>query len=302
MSIRKDQVLELFSSNPEKEFSFNELVEFFKVRTKPRKKLMPFIQSLTNTGFLYRLGKDRYISSQSSAAKAAKEAKGEKIENIEDKKIRESKDNKNNRQMGENTSKEQMLKQNQKQGHKKEKKQDYRRGARAGKSTNEQVIGRFIRNIEGFGFVSPLEEREDIYIDKHDVMWNGIMHGDMVKVLKFYEPSKRKYYGKFVEFVSRRESHAIGRVIQTGGVFSVELRKTLEIVMIQRGRLSRARKDDWVEVEIKKWPEGRAPAYGEIVKIVDADTYIVLKEFHLTEEFPRTVIEESERIKEPPQG
>lgn len=266
MSIKKDQILELFNSNPEKEFSVVELIEIFKVRTKPRKKIIPLLQSLTNTGYLYRMGRDRYVSSQSILAKEAKKIK------ISEPKNRNNLINK---------------KKKTRPVHSREK--------------GETVVGSFIKNVEGFGFVSSLDSDADVYIDRQEVMWNGIMHGDVIKISRYYEASRKRYYGKFIEFISRRDNTAIGKVIEHNGKFAVELRKTLEIVILQHGRLNGARKDDWVEVEIKKWPKGRILAYGEISKIVDTDSYVVLKEFKIRETFPVQVIEESKKIKEPPQ-
>jgi ribonuclease R len=127
------------------------------------------------------------------------------------------------------------------------------------------------------------------------------MHGDIIKAKKLYARSKKGFYGQFVEFISRRPKLAIGKLIQSGGSFSVELRKTGELVFIQHGRLQGARTGDWVEVEIKKYPVGLAPAYGEVVKIIDGDEYVVLKEYGLNKEFSSELIAEAELIKEPNQ-
>ncbi|MEI6079828.1 MAG: VacB/RNase II family 3'-5' exoribonuclease [bacterium] len=291
MSVRKQEILELFDSDPEKEFTLTELVEHFKITTKARKKLMPHLQSLTNTGYLYRLGYERYVSAKSVLAENARAEKAaRKPDASRGEPKRGPRPAKGARPpVPGHPVKGQQVKAQQS------------RGQKGGKATNEFVVGRFIKNIEGFGFVSSMDSNDDVYMDKHEAMWNGVMNGDIVKVQKFYGATQRKSYGKFVEFVSRRDSHAIGKLIQQGGSFAVELRKSLEIIMIQRGRLSGARKGDWVEVEIKKWPEGRAPAYGEIVKIIDADTYIVLNEYKITEEFPEAVLKEAVQITEPSQ-
>ncbi len=90
-------------------------------------------------------------------------------------------------------------------------------------------------------------------------------------------------------------------MVQNAGSFSVELRKTGELFFIQHGRLQGARAGDWVELEIKKYSVGPAPAYGEVIKIVDGDEYVVLKEYGLNTEFPSEVMAEAKLIKEPSQ-
>lgn len=170
------------------------------------------------------------------------------------------------------------------------------------KNSQSFVVGTFIKHEQGYGFVNSVDPQDDdIYLDKHEVMWNGVMHGDTIKVKKLYARSKKGFYGEFVEFVSRRSPFAIGKLIQNSGTFSVELRKTGELILIQHGRLQGARAGDWVEVEIKKYPVGLAPAYGEVLKIVDGDEYVILKEYGLNAEFSSEVMAEAELIKEPSQ-
>ena len=174
---------------------------------------------------------------------------------------------------------------------------------RAEKREQSYVIGSFSKHEQGYGFINSNDPKEDdIYLDKHEAMLNGVMHGDVIRVKKLYARSKKGFYGEFVEFISRRPALAIGKLIQSGSSLSVELRKTGELIFIQHGRLKGARAGDWVEVEIKKYPVGLASAYGEVVKIVDEDEYVVLKEFGLNAEFSAELISEAEQINEPDQN
>lgn len=244
MGVKKQDILELLSSKPKQEFSFDELVEVFKITTKARKKLLPHIQSLVNTGSIKKTEKGLYI-------------------------FVEEKDRK---------PKKPSIK----------------------KTTAHIVVGRFVKTPVGFGFVVSPEEEQDVYIDKHEVLWNGIMHGDVIKIEKKRQKGG-KVNGSFIEFISRRDSKVIGRLIDYFGSLAVEVRNTGDIIMVQHGRLNRARKGDWVELEIKKWPQKRTLPYGEVVKIIDQDPYIVINEYGLRDEFSSKVLAMTNDIKEPPQ-
>ncbi len=245
MGVKKQDVLGFFYSNPDKKFSFDELVKAFGITTKPRKKLMPLIQSLMNTGDVYRTVDGRYSYNKDKKVKVKEvdRSKGKKLPN---------------------------------------------------------TAGRFIKNPGGFGFVVT-EEYDDVYLDKQQVEWNGLMNGDIVKIEVSFNPRQRKYAGTFVEFISRRENTAVGRLVQHHGGFAVSIRGTKELVAIQHGRLNRARTDDWVEVEIKKHSTGRAPALGEVARVIKDDDYLVIKELGIRDKFEQNLINEANNIKEPQQ-
>jgi len=253
MGVKKQDLLELFQSNPDKKFTFEDIVKVFRVNTKPRKKLMPYIQSLLNTRDIfrdidgrYKLNKDKKIKTEAGAG-ALPQRRG--------------------------NSKPAII-----------------------------AIGRFIKNQAGFGFVATAGDFDDVYLDKQQVEWNGLMNGDVVKVKVDFNPRQRKYAGTFIEFVARRDNTLIGRLIQHHGGFAVKVRGTNEVVTIQHGQLQHARKDDWVEVEIKKHSTGRAPAMCEVKKIVDDDDYVVIKELGIRDTFEEKVLAEAEKIKEPEQN
>jgi len=252
MGVKKQDLLELFQSNPDKKFTFEDIVKVFRVGTKPRKKLMPYIQALVNTGEIFRDIDMRYKLNKDKKTKAELKAPT----------------------------------------------QQQRRGNIKPAVT---AVGKFIKNKGGFGFVATAEDFEDVYLDKQQVEWNGLMNGDVVKVKVDYNPRQRKYAGTFIEFVSRRDSTVIGRLIQHHGGFAVQVRGTNEVVAIQHGQVKKARTDDWVEVEIKTHSKGRTPAMGEVKKIVDDDDYIVIKELGIRDEFEQKVLDEAAKIKEPEQ-
>ena len=245
MSVKKQDILSVLESNPKHEFSFDELVKIFKISTRPRKKLLPHMQSLINTGAVKKTEKGLYIFVE-------------------------------------------------------EKERKPKAAPRPKKDIKHTVVGKFVKTQQGFGFVISPEEDSDVFIDRHEVHWSGIMHGDIIRVEKERERGG-KVSGKFVEFISRRDSKIIGRVIDYQGSLAVEARATGDVMMVQHGRLNRARKGDWVEAEIKKWPSQRTLPYGEVVKIVDQDSYIVIKEYKLRDEFSDAVESEAQSIKEPSQ-
>ena len=172
--------------------------------------------------------------------------------------------------------------------------------SRSKKGIKNTAIGKFVKTQKGFGFVISPEEEQDVFIDTNEVLWNGIMHGDVIKVDKKRERGG-KLSGRFVEFVSRRDPKIIGRIVEYQGSLAVETRTTGDLMIIQHGRLNRARKGDWVEGEIKKWPAQRSLPYGEVLKIIDQDSYVVVSEYKLRDEFPPQVIAEAEKINEPSQ-
>ena len=244
MSIKKQDVLEFFRSNPDKKFTFDDLVKFFRISTKPRKKLYPFLQALMNTGEVARDQNGNYSFNKGGKPKTKGPTPQRRVSKYAD------------------------------------------------------AIGRFIKNQAGFGFVVT-EEYDDVYLDKQQVEWNGLMNGDVVKIKIDFNPRQKKYAGTFIEFISRRDSTIVGQLVQHHGGFSVRVRGTNELVAVQHGQLSRARKDDWVEMEIKKHSTGRAPAMGEIKKVIKDDDYLVIKQLGIRDAFPEKVIKDAELINEP---
>ena len=170
--------------------------------------------------------------------------------------------------------------------------------------------GVFRGHGQGYGFVVPKQtENEekplDIMIKK--TRTRGAMDGDLVsaRVEKVDAGGRRE--GSVLDVMERAHETLVGRLCVEGRSAWVEPQENRipHLVVLEAGSREGARRGEWVEVEISRYPTQREPAKGRILKSFGypedpaAEGRMVLAKHGIHEDFPRKVLDEEARIYPP---
>ena len=180
---------------------------------------------------------------------------------------------------------------------------------------DDPIVGTFIGNDKGFGFVEVEGRDEDIFIPAQDTF--GAMDGDEVIVLLKKKRSrtedddspkpfsvKKREEGIVYKISKRNTTEVIGTFYKSSGFGFVvaDNRKISQDIYISKQLRRDAKNEDKVVVAITKYPENGKKAEGKIVEILgkanDAtiDLMTILKEYGYKLGFPKEVINESKEI------
>ncbi len=174
------------------------------------------------------------------------------------------------------------------------------------------VVGTFVGNEHGYGFVEVEGRDEDIFIAPSDV--NGAMNGDTVFVRikepaekdesKSKTPSKKREEGTITEVLKRANKEIIGTYARTKDISFViadDSRIPGDIYIPKKDRL-KAKNQDKVVVQITKYPEKGKSAEGKIIEILGkindetTDLITILKVYDYKQEFPKEVQKEAKEL------
>ncbi|MGL4873063.1 MAG: ribonuclease R [Clostridium sp.] len=169
------------------------------------------------------------------------------------------------------------------------------------------VRGKIQAHAKGFAFLIPENEGEkDVFIAGSAL--NGAMNGDkvIVQVTREDKGGIRKREGEVLSIVERANTTIIGEYEESrnfGFVIPEDTRLTQDIFVSKKERCG-AKGGDIVIVEITKWPEGRRSPEGKIKEVLGKkgdkglDILTIIKKHGLPEEFPQSVLNFADNIKE----
>ena len=168
-----------------------------------------------------------------------------------------------------------------------------------GKNKKKQkLVGKFLANEKGFGFINIGEDKEDIFVPSKSV--NGALNGDTVQfsIYKQKQGTKRAE-GKIVKVLERDKQTVVG-IFQKSRNFGFVVpddKNFATDIFISKKKCKEAKNNDKVVVYITKYPTKGKNAEGEIMEILGnvnqagVDLLSVVKEFGLNNEFPREVMQ-----------
>jgi ribonuclease R len=171
------------------------------------------------------------------------------------------------------------------------------KGNRYGKAVETGLItGKLSAHRDGYGFVTPEEGGEDIFIPARYLREN--MHGDRVEVRIAARGRTGKQEGRIVKTLERAYTRIVGRFEKTkafGHVFPDEQRITRDLY-IPVGATGKAESGQVVVAEIILYPTAHRSAEGRIVEVlgwpddpaVEAET--IIRKFDLPHAFPDAVL------------
>ena len=170
--------------------------------------------------------------------------------------------------------------------------------------------GVFRGHAQGYGFVVPnqtggKEKSPDIMIKK--TRTRGAMDGDVVsaRVEKVHPDGRRE--GSVLDVVERAHQTLVGRLCVEGRSAWVEPQQERipHLVVLGAGSREGARRGEWVEVEITRYPTQKEPAKGRVLRSFGypedpaAEGRMVLAKHGIREDFPPKVLEEEKSLYPP---
>ncbi len=133
------------------------------------------------------------------------------------------------------------------------------------------ITGRVIAHRDGFGFVRPDAEGEDIYLGARQM--REVMHGDRVAVRIKGHDRRGRPDGSLVEVLERHTAELVGRFHRESGITFVvpdNPRYTQHVIVPPRQTL-RARPGQIVVAEIVEQPSQETQPVGHVVEILGND-------------------------------
>ncbi|PKM96375.1 MAG: ribonuclease R [Firmicutes bacterium HGW-Firmicutes-1] len=165
------------------------------------------------------------------------------------------------------------------------------------------IVGKFIANPKGFGFVEIEGETEDIFIPGKYT--NGAFHGDQVaiKLVKAAEQGRRKE-GEVVEILSRGKSEVIGTYQKSRnfGFVIADNKKINKDIFIPKSSEFNAVNGDKVVVKITSWGDDDKKPEGEITEIIgnitdpETDILAIVRDLEIPSVFPEAVKQQAEGV------
>ena len=165
--------------------------------------------------------------------------------------------------------------------------------------------GRISAHRDGYGFVTPDEGGEDIFIPAKFL--KGAMHGDLVEASS--SPSRmggNKLDGRVLAVLERATSRIVGRYEETrrGAIVLPEDQRLNLVVAIPAKGRGTAQDGHQVVAELTTYPTGGRPAEGRIVEVLgwpddpEVEVQSVIRRFDLPHIFPPDTLAEAEGIVE----
>ena len=171
------------------------------------------------------------------------------------------------------------------------------------KKNNNLLIGTFISNERGFGFVELEEGESDIFIPHENV--KSAMNGDIVscRIIKDAEGGKRAE-GKIVDVLKRNVRIVVGtyKKSKNFGFVIPDDRKVLEDIYIPKNSRNKAKSNDRVVIEITKYPIENKKAEGKVIEILgktddtNVDLISIIRAYNYKTKFPKEVQKEASLI------
>ncbi|MBQ9267487.1 MAG: ribonuclease R [Clostridia bacterium] len=165
------------------------------------------------------------------------------------------------------------------------------------------LIGTFVANERGFGFVELENEEDDIFIAAEYT--KSAMNGDTVSVrITKAKEGDRRAEGKIIDILKRNVKVIVGtyKKSKNFGFVLPDDRKVLEDIYIPKNNRNKAKSNDRVVVEITKYPDEQKKAEGKVIEILgktddtNVDLLSILRAYDYKPKFPKPVQKEASQI------
>ena len=169
------------------------------------------------------------------------------------------------------------------------------------------IAGRVEGHKDGFGFLRPDEEGDDIYLDPKQM--SRVLHGDRVLVRVTGLDRKGRREGAVVEVLEHVNNRVVGRVFVEHGIAFVvpENRRINQDILVppdDKKSTIKTKAGQVVVVEIIEQPSKHSQPIGRIVEVIGnyadpgMEIEIALRKHDLPFEFPKAVAEETKLLPE----
>ena len=166
----------------------------------------------------------------------------------------------------------------------------------------ERIIGTFISNQRGFGFVEVDGREEDLFIPEDKV--NGAYHLDTVEVMLLRKPAGKRQEAEVIKIIERGTNTIVGTFQKSRnfGFVIPDNQKLAEDIFIPIERSKGAVDGHKVVVELTDYGSDKKKPEGKVIEILGhindpgVDIMSIVKGFDLPIEYPEKVMNQAERI------
>jgi len=179
--------------------------------------------------------------------------------------------------------------------------QKSRKFQKKGPRQGERINGRLTVHRDGYGFVTPENGGEDVFIPARYL--RGNLHGDKVEVELEPRSGGGKREGHVVRTLEQGVTRVVGRYrrLERDGVVSPDEQRIGDI-LVPATASAGAREGQVVVAELIAYPGDRRPATARITEILgfpdepEVEVLSVIRRFDLPHEFPPDVLAEAGRV------
>ena len=165
--------------------------------------------------------------------------------------------------------------------------------------------GTFQANARGFGFVTPEDGSEDVFIPEDNI--SGAFQGDEVEYIITAAPSGRRKEGKIVRILSHSVVHVVGlyEKSKSFGFVRPDNQRYLKDIYIPSGKERGAMTGHKVIVELTSYGGEHMKPEGKVVEIIGhvndpgTDILSVVMDSGIPTEFPEKVLNQAVRVGKP---
>lgn len=165
----------------------------------------------------------------------------------------------------------------------------------------ERIVGTFISNARGFGFVEVEGWEQDLFIPESEV--NGAFHRDRVQVELLREQKGKRQEARVVAVLAHEITRVVGTFDKTGkfGFVIPDNEKLSSDIFVPIERSKGAVTGHKVVAELTSYGDERHKPEGKIIEILGhindpgVDILSIVKGFDLPMEFPEKVLNQASR-------
>ncbi|XSG84399.1 MAG: ribonuclease R [Methylohalobius sp. ZOD2] len=166
------------------------------------------------------------------------------------------------------------------------------------------VSGRVIGHPDGFGFLTPDEGGEDLFLSPREM--RQVFHGDRAVACVTGVDRRGRREGSIVEILERGHERVVGRLFVERGIAYVvpDNKRITQDILIPEEFLNDVQPDQIVVAEIVEQPTRRRRPIGRIVEVLGEhmapgmEIEVAIRAFGIPSQWPEEVLEESREFGE----
>ncbi len=170
------------------------------------------------------------------------------------------------------------------------------------KGNGKALVGTFISNAKGFGFVEIEGQEEDYYIPEDKV--NGAFHKDMVQVALLGAQTGKRQEAQVVKIIARGITQIVGtyEASKNFGFVVPDNGKLSQDIFVPKERSKGAVSGHKVVVELTDYGNANKSPEGKVVEILGhindpgVDIMAIVRGYELPMEFGEKVLNQAERV------